>query len=174
MKKRNNIHRNARQAGVAILSKPLFIALALVIINLNSFSQNSCKIQLSAEHNRTVRTITDSEYVYALFVINSGTSDRDISLSAGNYNEECTNPDGLPVDSNINLNISLLDSDLQPISNNVRLGPGGSYKFFLKVEVPDGSPFDAWNCTQVIASSQGCRPATLLLHTFYPNPENLE
>jgi len=156
-------------------SKMVVLTIVIMVLSvLNSFSQNDCKVILKAKNNRTTKTIQNLEYTYTLFLENADSLAYEYSLTGLNNNDECTNPDGLPIISNIDLSIILMDSDLNPINENVFIAPGESFKFYLKLKVPENSPFDTWNCTEVKADVIGCDSAILHLHTFNPNPETLE
>jgi hypothetical protein len=72
------------------------------------------------------------------------------------------------------MNSLLLNAGQVPIDSEVMLEPGMEYKFFLKLSVPENSRQDAWNCTEVQAMAENGNTVVLLLHTFYPNPENIE
>lgn len=139
-----------------------------------SVAQNNCNINLRAENNRTIKTIRSSEYTYTLYLENLDQVSHNIVLSGYNHNEGCENPGQLQMDSKVSLSIFLLDQDSNIISDIFQLGAGQKIKFYLKLVVPENTPFESWNCTEVLVEAVNCEPVTLELYTFNPHPENLE
>lgn len=151
----------------------LLLAAILIFPAFLSFSQNQCGLKFYAEKNRTTKTIKNSEYTYILYLENEGSEAYEMEVTAENISD-CENPDGMSAGSNIEMLNQLMDSEMNTLEDRIELAPGEKIKLFLKVTVPEGSRFDAWNCTSVKAESVNCAPLKLVLHTFYPNPENLE
>ena len=153
------------------ISLAVFLLLAVTI---NTMAQNESQPILKADANRTVKTLTGSQFVYTLFLENTDAVSHNYLITGKNQNENCLNPDGMSSETNIDLNISVEDPGKNPITDSVTVAPGETFQFFVKLEVPDNTAYNAWNCTVITVDAEDCSPATLLLHTFYPNPENLE
>ncbi len=150
----------------------LFILAASLFVS----AQSDCNINLAANNNRTIKTIKNLSYTYTLIVTNLGSETSEVELFANNANETCENPDGLSNEYNIPLENEILDSELNPINSPITLGAGDSFTFLVKLNASADSSQERWNCTEVIAEANNCTndPLKILLHTFNPNPSELD
>jgi hypothetical protein len=164
--------RESYKSSNSVNLKIIGISLILIFISvLNSFSKNNCGGNLTAEFNRTIKTILNSEVTYTLLLKNTDIVTHEYLLK--NINDNVSNPDGLIAEPRVTMNSVLLDSAMN-ILTKITLVPGGQIKFFLKLVVPENTSFDTWNCTEVLAEPEDCETVTLELYTFNPNPSNLE
>jgi hypothetical protein len=138
---------------------------------LSSFSQNNCGGNLSAEFKRTIKTITDSKATFTLLLKNTDLVTHEYTFK--NINDNVSNPDGLKAEPKVSMNSVLLDTTMSVLTK-ISLAPGEQTKFFLRLTLPEKTPFDSWNCTQVTAETIGCSPVKIELFAFYPNPDNRE
>ncbi len=162
---------------IAMNYKSLFlIVLLLAFPAAITFAQNNCKANITVLKNRNVKTITNSEYTFTLYLENSGSKAGEFTITANNANGSNENPDGSPTGSNIELTHQLLDTGMNPISNPVLVKAGETFSFLLKLSVPEGSPIEAWNCTEVSVEADNCvlAPGSILLYVFNPDPDNHE
>lgn len=118
-----------------------------------SFSQN-CNANLEVSKNRNSRSTSNSGTYYKMSITNNGPNDV-YSLSSSNTNTICTNSDGSNSATNVELNISFEDLNYNSITS-VSLKSGETVNFLVHILVPNGTPIDKWNCTQISAKSNLC------------------
>ena len=154
----------------------LFTVLFILAASLFVSAQSDCNINLAAKNNRTIKTIKNLSYTYTLTVSNLGSETSEIEIFANNANESCENPDGLSNEYNIPLENLILDEGLNPINTSIELGAGESFTFFVKLSTSANSSQERWNCTEVSAEVNNCSsdPQKILLHTYNPNPLEME
>lgn len=141
-----------------------------MLFTVNSYSQ-SCKANLAVDHDLNVGSCSPKGTYYLMVITNTGSSTNTYSLSATNINSTCSNTDGSSTASNINLETSFVDTNLNPI-NQISVGPGQSVNFYSHVTIPSGTNTKKWCCSQVFAESQDCTnyKVSTVLHTFYSGP----
>ena len=158
----------------------LICFIGFVIGNQHVFSQNNkgCNAELSVEKNRSIKSAGEKSAFFTLILKNTSSSTKTFNISAGNTTYSCKkNNYNVTKGSNINpeLNVSIQwpkDIVSKTNDNSITLSGGVTQKFYLKVEVPDGTPFYTWSCLKVNAKSEDCSSdgAETILSVYIPNP----
>lgn len=169
--KKINLPTNPKKSSLKHNKKSLLVTLFFVICSSLIYAQNSCKAKLQVEKNRNSRSITSEGTQYKLELTNDNFNSSNYTLKALNINASCSNNDGSSTSGNVNLTIFFTDLDSNPISE-LSLNPGETKSFLAKIELPSGTPFNKWNCTQIIATSNDCSSYSVstILHTLVSDP----
>lgn len=154
----------------------LLTVVAILASSLLISAQTNCNSELHVKNNRNIKTIKNLSYTYSLTLTNSGSSQSEFQIFAENANESCENPDGLSSEYNIILTNEILDKDLNQITGNITINAGETFIINIRLTASAEDNHDKWNCTEVIAEAINCEgdPLKLVLHTFNPNPTELE
>lgn len=165
---------------LTLYSETVFIStlkykLIIVFLILNSaltFSQ-TCNANLDVLKGRKTRSTSSTGTYYKLTLSNNGSTNDVYSLSSSNINSTCTNSDNSSTATNVVLNISFADINLNPIST-IAINSGETLTFLAHVTVPLGTSFDKWCCTQITAISSICPSykVNTTLHTLVINSNN--
>lgn len=138
------------------LSKLFFKATLLLIFVLNTTialaQSETNKAELKVDKDRAVRS-APSEGTYYKMVLNNINRTDTFYLSTLNVNSSSTNPDKSDISENVNLEIVFLDQNLKPISE-ITVKSGETGRFFARVNVPKGTPYDKWSSNKIIAKSK--------------------
>lgn len=150
----------------------LFIIISLFIPTLFFGQSNLCNANLRVDKDRNSQSSSSTAAaLYNMVLTNKSSTSESYSLNAVNINSICVNTDGSSSTGNVNLAITFLDTNQQPISN-ITVNAGQSASFFVKTTVPNGTAFNKWCCTQVNAESTTCSnyKVNTVLHTLVINP----
>lgn len=150
----------------------LFIIISLFIPTLFFGQSNLCNADLRVDKDRNSQSSSSTAAaLYNMVLTNKSSTSESYSLNAVNINSTCVNTDGSSSTGNVNLAITFLDTNQQPISN-ITVNAGQSASFFVKTTVPNGTAFNKWCCTQVNAESTTCSNYKIntVLHTLVINP----
>lgn len=158
--------------AVTVFISSLKYKLIIIFLILNSafsFSQ-TCSANLDVSKGRKTRSTSSSGTYYKMTITNNGISNDTYTLSSQNTNGSCSNSDNSSTTSNVILNISFTDINLNSIST-ISVNSGETLTFFVHVTVPVGTPINKWCCTQITASSSICENyyANSSLHTLVIN-----
>lgn len=144
------------------------------------FSQNNtgCNAELSVEKNRSIKSAGENGVFFTLILKNTSSTTKTYSITAEKTKQACekgsnhvsksgiTNPD-------LDVAVLLPDNLTSKLSNTtVSVNAGASQKFYVKVDVPDGTPYHNWSCLMVTAKSENCgtNGAEAILSVYIPNP----
>jgi hypothetical protein len=150
----------------------LFIIITLSIPTQFFGQFNSCIADLRVENDINAQSSSSTAAALYNMVLTNKSSTKDTySLNAVNINSTCVNTDGSSSTGNVNLTITFLDTNQQPISN-IAINAGQSASFFVKTTVPNGTAYNKWCCTKVNAESTTCSNYNVntILHTLVINP----
>jgi hypothetical protein len=170
MKKNNSTFKTRISMNLANVKFLILIAF-LITSELSAFSQTNCG-SLIVESNRDIRTCIGSSLTYTLFLKNNDLMTHEYTL--GCINDMVSNPNGITAEPKAIFNAELLDSNLNVLNKKVVLTPGEQLKFFIKLTAPQNTPYESWNCSQVVAETKDCESFKLNLFSFYPNPNDHE
>ncbi len=113
------------------LKKLLILVVIFVFTSISSFGQsNSCGAEFGVEKDRNIRSVPPDGTYYKMIITNTGDAKDTYSFSTKNVNSSCSNPDGSSTTKNVNLNISFLDANKEPITE-ISLEEGQSINFWL-------------------------------------------
>lgn len=136
-----------------------------------SIAQNRCLAKIQVEKNRNSRSLPPGGTKYIIEIANEGSMPDSYQLQALNITSNCSNNDGSPTSANVNLTVNCTDFDNNIITEIV-LNPGETKSFLAKVSAPEATPYNRWNCTQIIATSKECTTYSIstILHTIVTDP----
>lgn len=143
--------------SVTVFISTLKYKLFIIFLILNSaitFAQ-TCSANLDVLKGRKTRSTTSSGTYYKMTITNNGSSNDIYNLSFLNTNNICTNSDNSSTATNVVLNITFADINLNSIST-IAVNSGETLIFLVHVTVPLGTSFDKWCCTQITATSSIC------------------
>ncbi len=167
--KTTNLRKNDKNFTSYMLRCILLIFVLNTSIVLGQSS--SCNAEVKVEKDRNTRSTPQDGTYYAMVLSNKGNSNDVFRLTALTVNSTCANTDGSDTAKNVNLNPVFLDANRNPITE-ISVNRGQTVSFFVHMLVPTNTPFDKWNCTQVIAKPRSCNnyEASTILHTLVINP----
>ncbi|MGD0712270.1 MAG: hypothetical protein ABR968_13935 [Bacteroidales bacterium] len=148
-----------------------FLAILFIILLFPfSSSAQSCAFKLTTTDN--TQSVNKDGRIYFIQLQNNSNEEMVMKLNVSNHNKEI-NPDKSDKESNVNLNVKLLNEDGTEITGSVQLKPNEVLNFQVKVTVPEGTPIKHWNNMLLKATSDKCADysASLILYTFIPNLE---
>ncbi|TBN00477.1 hypothetical protein EYD45_14520 [Hyunsoonleella flava] len=144
------------------------------------FSQNNsgCNAELTVEKNRSVKSAGENGAFFTLILKNTSSASKTYSLSVEKTKQACkksSNSLSKGVNNNPDLDVSIqLPNNLTSKSSDaaITINGGESQKFYVKVEVPSGTPYYTWSCFMVTAKSENCSTsgAEAILSVYIPNP----
>lgn len=158
----------------------LIIFFSLLVFGNTGFSQSKtgCNAELSVEKNRSVKSVGENGTFFTLELKNTSSTSRTYSITSSKTKESCKKSNyNMSKSTNTipDLNVAIqlpdnLNSNLQDVS--VTLSGGSSQKFYVKVEVPEGTTYNIWSCLKVSAKSENCSSnvAETILSVYIPNP----
>lgn len=154
-----------------IFQKNIFPILFCLIPALTSAQSGSCKAKIEVEKNRIYSSAGKDGAYFTLVLTNDGNSSDVYNLSALNINGNCDNNDQSSTSENVNLMGSFLDNNNAPITS-LTVSSHQTASFSIHLIVPQGTPFNKWNCTQINATSTNCTSYTVntVVHTIVNNP----
>lgn len=143
----------------------------LIFVLNSSIALGQCNAEIKVEKDRNIRSTPQDGTYYAMILTNKGNANDLFSLSASSLNSGCANPDGSTTDKNVKLNPVFLDSNRNPITE-ISVNKGQTVPFFVHILVPANTPYNKWNCTQIIAKPRSCNnyETSTILHTLVINP----
>jgi len=160
--------------------KTIVILLTTFMASIFNSSDNfdvyyqDCKAELSVYKNRNFKSADEDGASFALTLKNTSSKAATYILSTTNLLEPCDNKGGRSTTgSNVNLKVSIINSDLRSTSGNeITLKGGQEYTFTVNVTVPEGTRYNSWSCIDVQAQSKGCDSSALktILSVFVPDP----
>ncbi len=136
----------------------LFTLITVLLLALNSWSitgQTICKAEFEVVKGRNVRSSPLNGTYYTLTLYNKGNIDTSFSLSADNYNTNCSNIDGTATISNVVVNTQFMDMNKNQISK-IDVKRGETINFLVHVTIPQGTSINKWSCTRLTAKSNNC------------------
>jgi hypothetical protein len=151
------------------LVKVSYSIFVLLLLSVSGIYAQDCKVFITAENN--IESVNSEGRTYFMELQNSGSQELNLVLSVVN-NNSCVNPDQSSGNSNVNLNAQIMTVDKQLIVGNILLKPNEVYKFLVLVTVPEGTPINHWNCSEVKAIPDECPDLSfsLILNTYIPSP----
>ncbi len=163
--------------------KTIFILITTCFIGLiNPIEKNdmedlqNCSAELSVEKNRNYKSADEEGASFNLILENTSTRKTTYNISTTNLTTPCgnnnTNIKNSPI-SNVELNVVLHATDSKGSSlNEVTVNAGQTFKFRVKVNVPEGTPYNNWSCIEVEAKSNDCtsNSVSTILSVYVPNP----
>lgn len=117
-----------------------------------SAQSNSIKSELKVESDRNDRSTPSGGTYYKMILSNFGNLDT-FDLSSSEANEKGTNPDGSVTVRNVKLIVTFADANLKKISQ-IKANSGETVKFFVHIEVPNGTSEDSWSINKVTATAK--------------------
>lgn len=154
-----------------IFQKNIFFLLLCLITTVSFAQSGSCKATFGVEKNRNYGNTTKDGARFTLVITNEGNSTDVYNLTAANVNGSCSNNDESSTSKNVNLNSSFVDKNSAKITS-IEVPPHSTVKFSVRLTVPQGTPYNRWNCTQINATSSNCTnyAVNTVVHTIVNNP----
>lgn len=153
---------------------------SFVVGNNLGFSQNKtgCSAELTVEKNRSIKSASENGTFFTLELKNTSSVSKTYTITSSKTEQPCkksNNNISKSANTNPDLNVSIqlpdnLNSNAKDAS--VTLSGGSSQKFYVKVEVPQGTPYNTWSCLKISATSENCSSngAETILSVYIPNP----
>jgi hypothetical protein len=159
----------------------LFICfLSFLLGNNLGYSQSStgCNAELSVEKNRSMKSTGKNGAFFTLELKNTSNSSKSYTVTSGKTKQPCKKSNNLiskSTNTKSGLNVFILSpSDIKSKSEKVTfsVNGGSTQKFYVKVEVPEGTPYDTWSCFKITAKSDNCSSngAETILSAYVTNP----
>ncbi|MFS4481434.1 Fn3-like domain-containing protein [Hyunsoonleella sp. 2307UL5-6] len=158
----------------------LLCLISLIAYSNKGFSQNiaDCNAELSVEKNRSVKSIGENGTFFTLDLKNTSNTSKTYTITSNKTEQPCKKSN-IVNSKRINISPDLdvtfltpenLNSNLKEIS--VTVNSGSSQKLYVKVEVPNGTPYNTWTCLKINAKSEGCTSngAETILSAYISNP----
>ncbi|OXA77900.1 hypothetical protein SAMN05444397_1143 [Flavobacterium aquidurense] len=154
-----------------IFQKNIFTILFCLITTISFAQSGGCSSTLEVEKNRNYNNAGNDGAYFTMVLTNDGNSLDVYNLSALNINGNCSNNDQSSTSGNVNLISGFLDNSSVPI-NTITVPAHQTATFLLHLTVPQGTPYNKWNCMQVNATSTNCTNHTVstVVHTIVNNP----
>ncbi len=158
----------------------LIIFFSLLVFCNTGFSQSKtgCNAELSVEKNRSIKSVGENGAFFTLELKNTSSVSKTYTITSSKTKQPCKKSNYLiskSTNNNSNLDVTFLlpdniNSNTKDISFTVNRGD--SQKFYVKVEVPDGTPYETWNCLMINAKSENCSSngAETILSVYIPIP----
>lgn len=157
----------------------LVFFLATLLGNNIGFSQNSfgCNAQLTVEKNRSIKSVGDNGVFFTLILKNTTNAKKNYSITSNRSESQCKqssnissstyNDTDLDVTFILSTNLNSNASDL-----NIAIDGNSSQKIYVKVEAPEGTPYNTWSCLAINAKSDNCSTtgAEAILSVYILNP----
>lgn len=153
---------------------------SFIVGNNLGFSQNkiSCNAELTVEKNRSIKSAGEGGAFFTLVLKNTSSFSKTYTITSSKTKQPCkksNNNISKSTNTNPDLNVYIqlpdnLNSNAQDAS--LTLSGGSSQKFYVKVEVPENTPYDTWSCLSISAKSENCSSngAETILSVYIPNP----
>lgn len=144
-----------------------------------SFSQNKfgCNTELSVEKNRSIKSVGENGVFFTLVLKNTSSTNKTFAITASKANTPCKTSKTVSntTNNNSDLKVSfILANNINEASSKIEIPVNGSnsQKFFVKVEVPEGTPYNTWSCLEINAKPENCSSdgAQSILSVYVTNP----
>lgn len=163
-----------------MVMRTLFIFITTFYVGLMSTSSETealntleCQADISVEKDRNFKSADESGATFIMLLENKSTESAIFDISSQNITAQCSNNPIDPAEPNVQLNVSylLFESD-QTMYTKITMNAGQTYKFRVKVTVPNGTPFNRWGCIQINAKPELCHSYSVntVLSVYVPNP----
>ena len=115
---------------------------------------DSCSAVLKVAKNRNSKYIDKGSVNFSVTLTNTSDNTSTYVLSTKILKEACGNmTSNTSSKNNIDFNVSLQTNSPK---NEITLKREQTHKFVITVEIPKDTPYDIWNCIEVIAKSKDC------------------
>ncbi|GAL67424.1 hypothetical protein [Jejuia pallidilutea] len=148
--------------------------------NNKGFSQNNtgCNAELTVEKNRNIKSAGENSTFFTLILKNTTSTNKTYNVSVDKTKQPCKKSDnltskGTAVNPDLDVSIQLPDNLTSKTSDTtISINGGDTQKFYVKVDVPAGTPYFTWSCLKVTAKSENCGSggAETILSVYIPDP----
>ncbi|PQV46209.1 Fn3 domain-containing protein [Jejuia pallidilutea] len=148
--------------------------------NNKGFSQNNtgCNAELTVEKNRNIKSVGENGAFFNLILKNTSSTTKTYTVNVDKTKQSCKKSNNITskeasINPELDLSIILPDNLTSKSSDTtITINGGGSQKFYVKVNVPNGTPYYSWSCLEVSAKSENCSSssAKTVLSVYITNP----
>jgi len=148
--------------------------------NNKGFSQSNtgCNAELTVEKNRSIKSVGENGTFFNLILKNTSNTTKTYTVSVDKTKQSCKKSNnittkGANINPDLELSILLPDNLTSKSSDTtITINGGDSQKFYVKVNVPNGTPYYTWSCLEVSSKSENCSSssAKTILSVYIANP----